>query len=82
MKTRTWHTAYRQARRIVIAVMGTTMILIGLALLILPGPGLVVIPLGLAILGIEFAWANRWLRRLRNGVAAVQNRQARKNTHG
>jgi len=40
---------------------------IGVALIVLPGPALVVIPLGLAILGVEFAWARRWLRKVRQG---------------
>ena len=54
------------ARRIVIAVVGFTIVAIGIALLVLPGPGLLVILLGLALLGTEFVWAKRWLQRLRN----------------
>jgi hypothetical protein len=46
----------------VIAVIGGTVLLIGLALLVLPGPGVLVIVLGLAILATEFAFAARWLR--------------------
>ncbi|MEW6158778.1 MAG: PGPGW domain-containing protein, partial [Verrucomicrobiota bacterium] len=42
---------------------GGTVVLIGLALVILPGPAFVVIPAGLAILATEFAWARRWLHR-------------------
>jgi len=56
---------YRWARRISVAVVGGTVLAIGLALIVLPGPALVVIPLGLAILGAEFAWARRWLRKVR-----------------
>ncbi len=56
---------YRQARRIVILVIGVTVILVGVAMIVLPGPAFVVIPAGLAILALEFAWARRWLRRLR-----------------
>jgi hypothetical protein len=48
---------YVWARRIVISVVGGTVLLIGVAMLVLPGPGLIVIPLGLAILGAEYAWA-------------------------
>ncbi len=61
----------KQGRRLVIAVIGGTVVLIGLALLVLPGPGMVVIPLGLAILATEFIWARRLLRELRRraGVA-------------
>jgi len=50
-------------RKVVIAVIGTTVLLLGLALIILPGPAFVVIPVGLAILASEFAWARRVIRR-------------------
>ena len=56
---------YRWARRIAVAVVGGTVLAIGVALLVLPGPAFVVIPLGLAILGAEFAWARHWLRKVR-----------------
>ena len=52
-------------RRVIVAVIGGTIFLMGLALLVLPGPAVVVIPLGLAILGTEFVWARRWLRKAR-----------------
>jgi tellurite resistance protein TerC len=64
---------YKSARRIVIGVVGGTVILIGAAMLVLPGPAFIVIPTGLAILGVEFAFARRWLRFLR--------RQARSGLH-
>lgn len=54
---------YKWARRIAISLIGGTVLLVGLAMVVLPGPALVVIPLGLGILGLEFAWARRWLRR-------------------
>jgi uncharacterized protein (TIGR02611 family) len=47
-------------RRVIVFVIGTTVILIGVALLVLPGPGWVTIFGGLAILATEFAWA-RWI---------------------
>ena len=53
---------YRWARRIAVALVGGTVLAIGVALLVLPGPAFVVIPVGLAILGAEFAWARYWLR--------------------
>jgi len=55
----------RQARRVIIMVIGFTVLLIGVALLVLPGPAFLVIPAGLAILAIEFAWARRWLQRIK-----------------
>ena len=63
------HFTYKAARRIVITVVGLTVVALGAVMLVTPGPGLVVIPLGLAILSIEFAWARYWLRRLRDGLS-------------
>lgn len=62
---------YRLARRIIITVFGVTVLLIGVALLVLPGPAFIVIPTGLAILSLEFTWAQRWLAKFQekaNGV--------------
>lgn len=53
-------------KRIVVAVVGGTVLALGIALIVLPGPAFVVIPAGLAILAIEFAWARRWLRSARS----------------
>jgi uncharacterized protein (TIGR02611 family) len=61
----TFLTTYRAARRLVIGVVGGTVLLVGLCLLFLPGPAFVVIPAGLAILSLEFAWAKRLLQRVR-----------------
>jgi uncharacterized protein (TIGR02611 family) len=42
-------------------IVGFTVLLAGLAMLVLPGPALAVIPIGLAILSLEFAWAAKLL---------------------
>ena len=63
--------AYRPARRIVIAVVGFTVLAVGIAMIALPGPAFVVIPIGLGILGLEFAWARRWLRKVKEKAEAV-----------
>jgi len=49
--------------RILWALVGFTLLLAGLAMLIAPGPAFVVIPIGLAVLSLEFAWAERLLDR-------------------
>ncbi len=64
---------YKWARRIVVAVIGGTVCLIGIAMIVLPGPALVVIPLGLGILGLEFAWARRWLTGLKKAANGFVN---------
>ncbi len=58
-------------RRVVVSVVGATVLLIGIALLVLPGPAFVVIPVGLAILATEYAWARRWLKRVRRMASDV-----------
>lgn len=60
-------TTYKWARRCVIALVGGTVVLIGVLMIVFPGPAVVVIPAGLAILGLEFAWAKHWLRKIRTG---------------
>jgi tellurite resistance protein TerC len=52
-------------RRVIVSVIGATVLLIGVALRVLPGPAFIVIPVGLAILATEYAWARRWLRKVR-----------------
>jgi tellurite resistance protein TerC len=50
-------------RKIIVGVIGGTIVLIGIALIVLPGPAFVVIPIGLGILATEFVWARRVVRR-------------------
>jgi uncharacterized protein (TIGR02611 family) len=60
--------AYKVVRRIAVAVIGGTIVLLGVAMLVLPGPGLLTIVGGLAVLGVEFAFARRWLNRAREST--------------
>lgn len=53
----------RRARRLIIGILGVSVVLIGVLMVVLPGPAIVVIPAGLAILATEFLWAQRLLRR-------------------
>jgi tellurite resistance protein TerC len=65
---------YRAAKRIVIAVIGGTVTLIGVALIVLPGPAFIVIPIGLSILATEFLWAKRWLQKTREMATGLTSR--------
>jgi hypothetical protein len=47
----------RSSKRIAVTVIGGVLVLAGLAMLVLPGPAILVIPLGFAVLGTEYAWA-------------------------
>gem|GEM_PF-1944242 len=64
-------------RRVIVSVVGATVLLIGIALLVLAGPAFVVIPVGLAILATEYAWAHRWLRKIRGITSGVVSGQVR-----
>jgi uncharacterized protein (TIGR02611 family) len=68
--------SYRGAKRLAVFVLGTIVVLVGIALLVLPGPGMVLIFLGLTLLATEFAWARQWLQRLREKSLAA-GRKAR-----
>jgi uncharacterized protein (TIGR02611 family) len=57
------HLARSRLYRLVFAVVGFTVLLVGIAMLVLPGPGLLVIVVGLTLLALEFAWAERMLER-------------------
>jgi tellurite resistance protein TerC len=62
-------------RRVVIGIIGTTILVIGVALIVLPGPAFIVIPVGLAILASEFIWARRVLERGRAFVSRIRGRK-------
>jgi tellurite resistance protein TerC len=56
-----WIPNLKFLKRIVIAIVGFTVLLLGVVMIVLPGPAFIIIPLGLAILATEFVWAQRLL---------------------
>ena len=50
-------------RKFLVSVIGGSIILVGLIMIVLPGPAIIVVPVGFAILATEFAWARRVWRR-------------------
>ncbi len=68
----------KQAKRVVVIVVGFTVLLIGIALIVLPGPATLVIPLGLAMLATEFVWARRLLVRFKRKTSQLKNAISRK----
>ena len=65
---------WRQARKLVVAVIGTTVLLIGIVMMVAPGPAFIVIPCGLAILATEFVWAKRLLAYAKRRVQELTQR--------
>lgn len=55
----------KQAKRIIVTTVGLTVLGIGIAMIVLPGPAIVVIPIGLGILATEFVWARNLLHKIK-----------------
>ena len=64
---------WRQARRVVVFVLGMTVLILGVLMIVAPGPAILVIPAGLAILATEFVWARRWLRAVRRRAQTIKD---------
>jgi len=68
-----WTTTLTQAKRVVKIVVGFTLLAAGVAMLLLPGPGIVTIAIGLAILSAEFVWARRWLEHMKRHAGTARD---------
>ena len=68
------------ARKMMVLLIGSTVLLVGAALIVLPGPAFVVIPIGLLILGTEFVWARHLLNRLKHDVESIALRRLGRNS--
>ena len=66
---------YSTCRKILIGLVGGTVLLLGIIMLVTPGPAVVVIPVGLAILATEFAWAKHYKDKLEEKWHALRNRR-------
>jgi uncharacterized protein (TIGR02611 family) len=66
-----WKLLPHPIRWVVVATFGGTLLLLGIIFLVLPGPGLPLVILGLAILASEFAWAQYMLNQVRQRSQAV-----------
>jgi len=73
-------TSLAQAKRIIKIVFGFTLLTAGAAMLVLPGPGIVVIALALAILSAEFVWARKLSDRLKESVQKGKDAITQRNT--
>jgi len=61
-------------KKLFIALIGGTVLLVGITLLVLPGPGLPIIAAGLAILATEFLWARRAWRKAKGAVSRARRK--------
>lgn len=65
-------------RRLIVLLVGGTLLVIGVVMLVLPGPAIVFIPLGLAILATEFRWARNWLTATRQWIRSRLKKYSRR----
>ncbi len=59
--------AFAAALKLVRTILGFSVLFLGVLMIVLPGPAVVVIPIGLAILASEYAWARRYLNKFKEG---------------
>ena len=78
LKLSTQTSLLRKAKRWIKIVIGGTVLLLGISLIVLPGPAIIVIPLGLAILATELVWARRLLNKVKEKLP-FQNKEDKNN---
>ena len=62
---------YKQIKRLAIFLIGISIVLIGCVLFSTPGPAIIVIPIGLAILATEFIWAKKLLKKFKEATLTI-----------
>jgi uncharacterized protein (TIGR02611 family) len=68
-----WRFIRRSGKRIAVTVLGFAVLLAGVAMLVLPGPGWAAIFLGLAILATEYVWAQRLLKKAKEKAGQARD---------
>ena len=67
----------RMLRKTGIAIAGVVLLIIGVILLALPGPGLATIALGLFVLSLEFDWADKYFKRFEGEFKKLRSKSGR-----
>ncbi|NLA75560.1 MAG: hypothetical protein GX846_08860 [Deltaproteobacteria bacterium] len=62
----------KQAKRLIVIITGFTILIAGIAMIVLPGPAILVIPIGLALLATEFIWAKRLFKAIKTRVEQMK----------
>lgn len=61
----------KQLKKVTVAIIGFTVLIIGLLMIVLPGPAFILIPVGLSILATEFIWAKKLKDRLKEKIEKI-----------
>ena len=67
----TYEMLYKQIRKLAIFLIGISIVLIGCILFFTPGPAIIVIPKGLAVLATEFIWAKKLLNKFKEKTSSI-----------
>jgi len=70
----------RHTKRLIVFVIGGTVLLLGIVLIFIPGPAIIVIPIGLAILATEFVWVRALLENAKQKAKNLHKTIFRKKT--
>jgi uncharacterized protein (TIGR02611 family) len=73
-----WRFLRRNGKRIGVSIAGGALVLVGLVMLVLPGPGVLVIIAGLAILATEYVWAQRAMNFAKRKASEAKDKVTRK----
>jgi uncharacterized protein (TIGR02611 family) len=68
----------RNGKRIAVSVVGMLLLAVGLTMLVLPGPGLLLVVAGLAVLATEYVWAQRALNFAKQRAERAKNKVLRR----
>lgn len=65
----------KKVKKLIVTIIGFTILLIGLVTIFTPGPAIIIIPVGLAVLATEFVWAERLLNKFKEKFARMRKRK-------
>lgn len=65
----------KQIKRLIIGIIGTSILIIGIAMIVLPGPAFIVIPVGLSILATEFLWAKKLIDKFKDKFEEMKKKK-------
>ncbi len=68
----------KRVKKVFVAVAGFTILLVGIILIVTPGPATLVIPAGLAVLGTEFVWAEKLLKKFKTKLSRIKSQASLK----
>lgn len=65
----------KQIKRFIVGIIGTTILILGIAMIVLPGPAFIVIPVGMSILATEFLWAKKMIEKFKDKIESLKKKK-------